>query len=170
MSALPLDAEVDPVDNPTPTPYPRRPSASSSSSHALDVQFEARSFSSASSDDSVLEPYTDIDGQMELQKADADKKHDLKHTIWTVLRGRAMPLKPLSISVLWAIIATVGTYFTRIGFAPHEAGDCRWWCTPLAVDGNALSYVGFALFLLTSFRVSEYVCSAIIHWIVCVAR
>lgn len=99
--------------------------------------------------------YTDFDGQLVYQKSDVGKERSLKRTIYEILRGRAMPVMPLAVSVLWAILAVVISWATSKGYAPNENGECRWWCSPLAIDGNALSYVGFALFLLTSFRVQE---------------
>ena len=65
-----------------------------------------------------------------------------------------MPIKPLLATVLWATIAVLITWATSLNYTAKN-GPCRWWCTPLAIDGDALSYVGFALFLLTSFRVQE---------------
>lgn len=99
--------------------------------------------------------YVDIDGQKVFQKSDTGKERSLKRIIYESFRKRAMPVKPLAVSILWAIVAVVISWATSKGYSPNDEGECRWWCSPLAVDGNALSYVGFALFLLTSFRVQE---------------
>lgn len=141
-----------PSSPPLPPPLYHMTSSASSSSHALDISFNIRSPNSSFS---TLPTYIDIENQQAFKKSDQQYKRSLRHTIFVILRGRAMPVKPLLISVIWATVATVITWASRIGYPPHENGECRWWCTPLAVDGNALSYVGFALFLLTSFRVSE---------------
>lgn len=100
--------------------------------------------------------YEDVAGQDAMKSVDVrSPDHSLSKWILTVVRGRAMPLKPLLASVIWCVTAVVISYFTRRDYPPHRNGECRQWCTPLAVDGDALSYVGFALFLLTSFRVQE---------------
>lgn len=149
----------DVIPPPLPLPFPsvtsthsRRSSSISASSHAFDISFNVRT---SDSDESDLPAYMDIEGQNAYKKSDMERIHSIRHTIYTVFRGRAMPIRPLFISTMWAVIATVITWATRVGYPPHENGECRWWCTPLAIDGDALSYVGFALFLLTSFRVSE---------------
>lgn len=101
--------------------------------------------------------YNDHDEQSAFRKNDEkrDGESFIRRCFMTAVRGRAMPLTPLLISTVWCAIAVGITYATSKSYQPHKDGECRWWCTPLAVDGNALSYVGFALFLLTSFRVSE---------------
>lgn len=98
--------------------------------------------------------YADVNGELAFRKADdrADKDRTYRRLMHTILRGRAMPLGTLFFAVAWAVAAVLISWATRRSFPD---GECRWWCTPLAVDGAALSYVGFALFLLTSFRVSE---------------
>lgn len=154
-----MDTRDDLIPPPLPLPFPTvmsaysRPSSTvSASSHAFDISFEIRS---SESDESELPAYMDIEGQHAFKKSDAERSHNIRHTIYTILRGRAMPIRSLLVSIIWAIIATLITWASRVGYPPNERGECRWWCTPLAIDGNALSYVGFALFLLTSFRVSE---------------
>lgn len=101
--------------------------------------------------------YADVAGQEALKVNDrrADSDHSLRRFLLTLVRGRAMPLRSLTASVFWCVAAVVVSFLTRRGYPPHDKGECRRWCTPLAVDGGALSYVGFALFLLTSFRVQE---------------
>lgn len=130
----------------------------SSSSHAMDANLSVDDESDADASSSGMAPaYMDFDGQLVFKKSDNGRKRSFKRIIYEALRGRAMPTKPLIAAVLWAIFAVVISWVTRKGYRPHEDGDCRWWCSPLAVDGEALSYVGFALFLLTTFRVQEYV-------------
>ena len=130
----------------------------SSSSHAMDANLSVDDESDTDASSSGMVPaYMDYDGQLVFKKSDNGRKRSCKRVIYEALRGRAMPTKPLIAAVLWAIIAVVISWLTRKGYQPHEDGDCRWWCSPLAVDGEALSYVGFALFLLTTFRVQEYV-------------
>lgn len=101
--------------------------------------------------------YMDHDGQSAFRKNDKQRDGEpfLRRWFMTVVRGRAMPVTSLLVSTVWCAIAVGISFATSKNYKPHENGECRWWCTPLAVDGNALSYVGFALFLLTSFRVSE---------------
>lgn len=156
-----------------PPPVPRLPSAASSSSgssNALDFSFEHRPSSSVSSsahntaDEAAhfnINPvgtlrYHDYDQDV-YKRSDAEKwkKRSKRRYIHTILKGRALPVKPLLAAIFWAVCAVVITWATSRNYEPHKKGDCRWWCTPLAIDGDALSYVGFALFLLTSFRVSE---------------
>lgn len=154
-----MDTHDDLIAPPLPLPfstvmstYSRRSSNLSASSHAFDVSFEIRS---SESDESDLPTYMDIEGQHAFKKSDAERTRSIRHTIYTIFRGRAMPTRSLLVSIIWAIVATLITWASRADYPPHERGECRWWCTPLAIDGDALSYVGFALFLLTSFRVSE---------------
>lgn len=150
---------------------------SSASSHALDdvllPRAPSQSASPASSANTsgnntadelaylnMCEPncprYQDIEGQKVFAKSDrrSYKEKSWGHMLHTIIRGRAMPLKPLGFAVFWAIASVFITWGTSKGYTARD-GPCRWWCTPLAIDGDALSYVGFALFLLTSFRVQE---------------
>ncbi|CAN8066368.1 unnamed protein product [Agarophyton chilense] len=101
--------------------------------------------------------YVDHEGEQAFKKNDKRRENEpfLRRWLLSIVRGRAMPIIPLLSTTCWAALAVTLTWVSRRNYEPHLNGDCRWWCTPLAVDGNALSYVGFALFLLTSFRVSE---------------
>lgn len=128
---------------------------SSGSSHAMDVNLDMGVGDSADASASRKMVYVDFDGQLVYQKSDVGKERSLKRTIYEILRGRAMPVLPLAVSILWSIFAVVVSWATSKGYEPNENGDCRWWCSPLSIDGNALNHVGFALFLLTSFRVQE---------------
>lgn len=167
---------MDPLLEKSPSRSSRSSHSShtSQSSHALDTSFDQQNLSS---DDSapahntadrlaylnLTSPsgltYEDYDSQEAFSHSDSRpyKESSWTRTFQTIIRGRAMPLRPLIFSILWAILAVVSSYFTRLGYRAHLNNECRWWCTPLAIDGDALSYVGFALFLLTSFRVQEYV-------------
>lgn len=171
---------------PPPPPIQPRPSlrsmratesSSSASSHALDFSLDHHQNAGdnpvAATPNNIADElahlnivpikpaaiYADYDDQKVFKKADEGKLDDRKwsRVIYTIVRGRAMPLKPLLLAFLWSVTAVTISYFTSRHYAPHLRNECRWWCTPLAIDGNALSYVGFALFLLTSFRVQEYV-------------
>lgn len=70
--------------------------------------------------------------------------------------GRSLPIKPFLFSVGWSAIAVGITFWTSKNHTALNGKTCRWWCTPLHIDGSGLAYVGFALFLLTNFRVAEY--------------
>lgn len=97
--------------------------------------------------------YSDVAGEAAFKLS--DHRGDVPSVLWTVLRGRAMPLMPMLWSIAWTVFAVGSSYVLR-RWSPAEAkGECRAWCTPISVDSDALSYVGFALFLLTSFRVQE---------------
>lgn len=146
-TAIPIAANMQPAP---PITRRRTSSSGSSSSHALDVVFEP-----SDSDDGLRNNYTDFDAQLVFKKSDFTKDRNWKRELWHILRGSATPIVPLLISVFWATAAVVISWGTSRNYEAHLKGECRWWCTPLAVDGDALSYVGFALFLLTSFRVSE---------------
>lgn len=140
---------------------------STESAHALDESFEqnatiTRASSQNTADDTadlnIIDMsgpiYADVEGQEAFKMTDrrVDKDRSYRRLLLTILRGRAMPMGPLFFAVAWSVIAVLITWATR---RTYEGETCRWWCSPLAVDGDALSYVGFALFLLTSFRVSE---------------
>lgn len=97
--------------------------------------------------------YSDVAGEAAFKSS--DYRGNVRSMVWSVFRGRAMPLMPMLCSIAWTVFA-VGMSYALKGWSPAEAkGECRAWCTPLSVDSDALSYVGFALFLLTSFRVQE---------------
>lgn len=137
--------------------------------HALDETFEdsdlcelrreASSLNTA--DDAALNiieipqshVYEDIAGQDALKVNDKrpDHDHSFRRLVITIFRGRAMPIRSLTASIVSCVIVVIISFLLRRKYD----SPCRQWCTPIAVDSNALSYVGFALFLLTSFRVQE---------------
>lgn len=58
------------------------------------------------------------------------------------------------LAVLW----TVGIVFVSYALSktwPEENPACKAWCSPIDVDGDLLLELGFALFLILSFRASE---------------
>lgn len=140
------------------------------SEHALDETFEdsdpcefQREASSLNTADDAADlniihlsgnhVYEDIAGQDALKANDKrpDFDRSFRRLVITIFRGRAMPIGSLTVSVVWCVIIVIISYLLRRDYTD----SCRQWCTPIAVDSDALSYVGFALFLLTSFRVQE---------------
>lgn len=146
---------------------------SHASEHALDMNYDAdeqdpapRASSQNTADDANLNvlglkmpAYQGVSGEEPFKASDCrrPKEQPIQHFLVTIFRGRAMPLRSVALATIWSAIAVVITWATKDAIPKNynNPGDCRWWCTFLAFDSNALSYVGFALFLLTSFRASE---------------
>lgn len=70
----------------------------------------------------------------------------------TIMRGRSFAFIPILVSVVWS---TLAVYISMLLKGRVAQEGCKWFCTPLGLDSNTHSYVGFALFLLLGFRVNE---------------
>ncbi|KAI0562293.1 hypothetical protein FGB62_62g233 [Gracilaria domingensis] len=92
--------------------------------------------------------YTDHVHEAAFKKNDNRGENEpfLRRWLLSVVRGRAMPVIPLLVSTGWAALAVVITWLSRKNYEAHVKGECRWWCTPLAVDGDALSVSGARMF------------------------
>lgn len=99
--------------------------------------------------------YEDVDGQPTLSRPDRTKARSQFSWVRTVIRGRSFSLLPMLISVGWSVLAVYFAWLASWRWPPAKRTDCRFFCTPLALDSNIHSYVGFALFLLLGFRVNE---------------
>lgn len=56
---------------------------------------------------------------------------------------------------LWAVAAVYLSWGLSTLWEGQDRGPCRQWCSPIDVEGAVLSNVGFALFLIMSFRASD---------------
>lgn len=171
MSAAPRGLFSRPVD--TQLEAARLSVESRASEHALDINYDAdeqdparRASSQNTADEANLNvlgmtgpSYKNVSGEEPFKASDCQhpKERPVHHYLVTILRGRAMPLKSVALATIWSALAVFITWITKDAKPNNynNPGDCRWWCTFLAFDSDALSYVGFALFLLTSFRASE---------------
>lgn len=59
-----------------------------------------------------------------------------------------------AIVLLWAVVATLISWRLRVLW-PSKQSDCMKWCSPIDVQPNVLSNIGFALFMILAFRVSD---------------
>lgn len=100
--------------------------------------------------------YQDVDGESALTRPDTTK-HTRSQFSWvrTVIRGRSFSALPMVISVIWSALVVYFAWLASFRWPEAKRTDCRWFCTPLALESNTHSYVGFALFLLIGFRVNE---------------
>lgn len=72
-------------------------------------------------------------------------------------RGYAVPWRVMVLVMLHTASIVGITFWTSRYWDKNNSEDCDslWWCSPLAIDTGTATYVGFALFLLLSFRVNE---------------
>lgn len=99
--------------------------------------------------------YHDVDGQRALSAPDVQRQErNNYHWLRTLVRGRSFPLVPILVSMVWSALAVYISYVAQ-RYTRFNKTDCRWFCSPLALDSTTHSYVGFALFLLLGFRVNE---------------
>jgi hypothetical protein len=97
-----------------------------------------------------------------MEQDDPDKKaieldtptSRILHGIQFITRGRGIPFKTLIVVACWSAFVVGMTKLSSETWAKNN-GTCRWWCSPLTIDSTAAGYVGFALFLLLGFRVSD---------------
>lgn len=58
---------------------------------------------------------------------------------------------------LWSVLSVVVSWLLSELWEGQDRGECRKWCSPIDVQGYVLSNVGFALFLILSFRTADSV-------------
>lgn len=56
---------------------------------------------------------------------------------------------------LWTVVAVLLSWRLSKLWDGDRQGACREWCSPVDVDGSVLANVGFALFMILSFRASD---------------
>lgn len=109
------------------------PTSVQSSVHALDMSY-----------DGERGEYRDVDGEAELNSSDEEgRDFGWVHWLRSLMRGRALPLKPLAVTIAWTAVAVTASWALSHGYPPNHKGMCRWWCSPLSIDGDAHAYVGF---------------------------
>lgn len=83
-------------------------------------------------------------------------KVSIKRRLLSVLqRFPTVSFTAYIISTLWTVGIVFLSWWLSSFWEGQDRGDCEKWCSPIDVDGNILSNVGFALFLIISFRAAD---------------
>lgn len=56
---------------------------------------------------------------------------------------------------VWSVVAVFASWGLSTLWDGEDRGDCREWCSPIDVQGSVLADIGFALFLILSFRAGD---------------
>lgn len=59
------------------------------------------------------------------------------------------------IATMWTVCAVFLSFGLSKLWKDQKRGSCNWWCSPIDVNGTVLSNIGFALFMILSFRASD---------------
>lgn len=97
--------------------------------------------------------YHDHAGQAARTKTDNHgHSRGARHWLKTMMRSKSIAWQPILLSVAWS---TLAVYLSQLASRGFRTGECRFFCSRIALDATTHSYVGFALFLLLGFRVNE---------------
>lgn len=79
----------------------------------------------------------------------------LREGLW--LARQPIPWWVLASVSAWSTLAVTVAYFVGKHFGENRSAvySCSWFCSPIAVNANVKEYIGFALFLLLAFRLTD---------------
>lgn len=66
-----------------------------------------------------------------------------------------MSLRGMLIVYAWTVSAVLLSYWSSFWWADEKRSACIAWCSPIDVNGAVLGNIGFALFMILSFRASD---------------
>lgn len=90
-------------------------------------------------------------------RSDAEiKQPTLGRSVQSILNS-FVSVNPWSqyVVIVWSCVAVAGSYVLSFVWNAARRSQCRAWCSPIDVSGDILVNVGFALFMILSFRASS---------------
>ncbi|PXF41790.1 hypothetical protein BWQ96_08484 [Gracilariopsis chorda] len=67
----------------------------------------------------------------------------------------SVSLRYMILVIVWTIMAVFLSYGLSFSWSDEKRDQCLWWCSPIDVDVSVLANIGFALFMILSFRASD---------------
>lgn len=93
-------------------------------------------------------------------RSEAEKTHYINPTIVGTLKKLFLAFPSVSIVAqvavtLWAAASVAISYGLSFTWSEAKRENCRYWCSPIDVDGSVLENIGFALFMILALRASD---------------
>eukprot|EP00737_Agarophyton_chilense_P002425 gb/GEZJ01002761.1/.p1 GENE.gb/GEZJ01002761.1/~~gb/GEZJ01002761.1/.p1 ORF type:complete len:1440 (-),score=182.28 gb/GEZJ01002761.1/:2957-7276(-) len=67
----------------------------------------------------------------------------------------SVSVRGMAVVTAWAVIASVSSYLLSLTWSEAKRKVCGAWCSPIDVQVSVLANIGFALFMILSFRASD---------------
>lgn len=85
-----------------------------------------------------------------------DKRLTLRGSLWKLINWLpSVPMTAQVIAILWSVIGVLVSWGLSKVWKNDRQEECAHWCSPVDVQAPVLGDVGFALFMILTFRASD---------------